>query len=706
MQVPISWLNELIKLENIQLESLIKKLTLGGFEVENILELELNNQKQIALDISATANRSDSLSIQGLSTEIASLINESIKISNYSRKLIDWKQDIERKVKPIIKDSGCSTFFAVVIEKFSEVTVPKWLKQKLINSGLIPSNDISDFQNYVLLETGYPFYFYDFEKICSALKTSTITLSVSSGNQKQTFLATNNLKYELDDSILTVNANGIPLSIAGVIESAGFAYSKTTNVLLIEGSIYNSAKIRQQSRKLGIRTDRSARYEKALKNTYLIEALYRLISLLRISNPDLKCKIHTANQVVESISNPIILKYTNLNRILGPITQSPEFDIKYISENLVTDYLTRLNCKFIFNKINLTWKVNIPHYRTEDLTREIDLIEEIGRLHGFNNFLTRLPKIKTIGNEDSNYKIRKKVTTCLLNLGFNELIHYSLVNEKTFLLNEIQLINPIVSDYASLRSSLLPNLIKTLQENLKQKNIPVEGFEYGHVFTKIKEKTFKEKEYVSGIFGGIKTKLSWSASATDFNWFEAKGKIEQLFCQLNLVVSWKPLSFKPKANILHDYRSAEIYVDKNISLGIFGQLHPLLAKQLNISSEIYLFEFEIQIINDQIQKNKLRLYKNYSTYPKIVKDLSFIVKREVLFTQIQETLYSNGTEILSEIKLLDEYRGNSIPDQQTSLCLQLTFQSNNKTLENKEIENIISKLQLILINKFNAIIRT
>jgi phenylalanyl-tRNA synthetase beta chain len=706
MQVSISWINELVKIETIQLDSLIKKLTLGGFEVEEILELELNNQKQIALEISATANRSDSLSIQGLSTEIAALLNQPIKISDYSSKPKNWKQYIEQRAKPRITDDNCSMFLAVIIENFSEVTVPKWLTQKLLASGLVPSNDLVDFQNYVLLETGYPFCFYDFKKICSELKTSKINLSISARKNKQTFVANNNLIYELDDSILTVNANDVPISIAGVIESADFAYSKMTNILLIEGSIFNGAKIRQQSRKLGLRTDRSARYEKSLKTTYLIESFYRLISLLRISNPNLICKLHTIHQVVEPIPEPILLNYKNINEILGPIYESTDSKSKYISYKLVTEYLTRLNFKFTTNEVDSTWKVIIPHSRTDDLTREIDLIEEIGRLHGFNNFLTALPKIKTIGIEDSHYKTRKKITSCLLNLGFNELIHYSLVDEKTFIHNEIQLINPLLSDCSSLRVSLLPNLIKTLHENLKQKNSYLEGFEYGHVFTKDQGQTFKEKEYVAGIFGGLKTKLSWSSSITEISWFEAKGKIEQLFNQLNILPSWKTLSLKEKENILHPYRSAELYLEENCSLGIFGQIHPILANQLNLASEIYLFEFDLQIINDQIQKTKLAVYKEYSMYPKIVKDLSFIVKRDVPFKQIQETLYSNGTEVLSEIRLLDEYRGQSIPDQQTSLCLQLTFQSSKKTLETKEIETIINKLQLILMNKFNAVIRT
>ena len=189
-------------------------------------------------------------------------------------------------------------------------------------------------------------------------------------------------------------------------------------------------------------------------------------------------------------------------------------------------------------------------------------------------------------------------------------------------------------------------------------------------------------------------------------WFEAKGKIEQLFNQLNISPSWKFLPLKKDEQIFHPYRSAELFLDENIWLGVFGQIHPILVNQLNLSPEIYLFEFDLEEINNRLQKNKLILYKEYSTYPKIVKDLSFIIKNDVSFNQIEEALYLNGTECLKEINLLDEYKGQPIPEKQTSLCLQLIFQSNKKTLENKEIDHIINHLQSILINKFNAVIRT
>jgi phenylalanyl-tRNA synthetase beta chain len=706
MQISLKWINELVNIESINLDTLIEKLTLGGFEVEEIIELEIDNQTQIALDISATANRSDSLSIQGISTEIATLLNKPVKISNYSIKNFDWKEKLNNFSIAISDDYNCSILVAVIIENLTNLIVPKWIKQKLISSGLTPVNNLLDFQNYILLETGYPFEFYDFEKIRSKLNGSNFHLSLEKAANKQKFIVSNDLTYELSASNTILQANELAISIAGIIPNKEYQYTENTTSLLIEGSIFNAATIRQQSRSLGLRTDRSARYEKSLKNTYLFESLYRLIYLLRISNPKLICKLHTLARTQEVKPKLILLRYQTIKEILGPIRQQTQTDFSYLTPETITDYLTRFDFKFSYDNSLLIWKVQVPDVRSNDLTREIDLIEEIGRLHGFNNFLTTLPKINTIGIEDPSYQTRKKITSCLLNLGFTELINYSLVSKTTFLDNEIKLINPLLSDCSNLRFSLLPNLIKTVQENLKQGNLFIEGFEYGHVFSKGEGivKKFKEREYVAGIFGGIKTKLTWSSSENALSWFEAKGKIEQLFKQLNLLTSWKTFVLSDE-KIFHPYRSAEIFFPNGKKVGIFGQIHPILSNQLTLPNQIYFFEFDIELIKDQIQMNKLTIYKEYTLYPKVVKDLSFIINQNTSFEEIQTTLYANGTKFLSEINLLDEYKGKGIPEEQTSLCLQLTFQSEEKTLENKEIENIVNNLQLVLTHKFNALIR-
>ena len=704
MQISLKWINELVNIESINLETLIEKLTLGGFEVEDILEIEIENQTHLALDISATANRSDSLSIQGISTEIGTLLEKPAKISQYSSKNFDWKKKLDNFSIEISPENNCSIFVTIVLKNLTNIAVPKWIKKKLISSGLTPVNNLLDFKNYILLETGYPFEFYDFDEICSKLKCDNFQLSLEKAENKKKFFASNDTTYELSLSNTLLKANDLEISIAGIIENKDFQYTEKTTSLLIEGSIFHAATIRQQSRSLGLRTDRSARYEKSLKNTYLLQSFYRLISLLRISNPNVTCQVHTMAQMVESTSMPIILRYQTIKDILGPIQNQTQNNFNYLTPENITHYLTRFDFQFSYDSSLLIWKVEVPDLRSNDLTREIDLIEEIGRLHGFNNFLTTLPKINTIGVEDPTYKTRKKITSCLLNLGLTELIHYSLVSEKTFLTNEVKLINPLLSDCSNLRVSLLPNLIKTVQENLKQGNQFIEGFEYGHVFYKNISNEFKEKEYISGIFGGIKTKLTWSSSEEALTWFEAKGKIEQLFKQLNVLTYWKTLVSNTD-KILHPYRSAEIFLPNGQKLGIFGQIHPILSNKLGLSNQIYLFEFDIELIQQQIQMNKLTIYKEYTVYPKIIKDLSFIINQNISFEELKTTLYANGTKFLSEINLLDEYKGKSIPDGQISLCFQLTFQSKERTLENKEIENIVNNLQLVLTKKFNAFIR-
>ena len=713
MQISLKWVNELVNIESVDLDDLIEKLTLGGFEVEEIFELEINNEKEIALDISATANRSDSLSIQGISNEIATLLNKSLQPAKYSISDSNWKSDIENLSISIQSEENCSTFLAMTVENLNDLKVPKWIQNKLLSSGITPTNNLLDFQNYILLETGYPFEFYDLDKIRLALNEtnneSKFDLKIENSTNNEQFLASNDTNYLLNESISIIKANELPISIAGIISKKEFSYSEMTKALLIEGSIFNSTSIRQQSRTLGLRTDRSARYEKSLKNTNLLESFYKLIYLLRISNPTLICKLHTIKESVKAKSEPILLKYKTIKEILGPVKENLKNDDPYIKPDLITNYLNRLNFDHIYDESQLVWKVNIPYLRSDDITREIDLVEEIGRLHGFNKFLSRLPKLKTIGNEDSSYQIRKKIISSFLNLGLNELIHYSLVKEKTFTTNEIRLVNPLITDYSNLRSTLLPSIIQTVQENLKQGNPLIEGFEFGHVFSRDSKNNLKEKEHLAGVFGGIKRKSTWSESLQPLTWFEAKGKLEQFFKQLNLVTEWKTFEFSEdieKINeIYHPYCTAQLYLENKIELGRFGKIHPILAKRLNLPSNLYVFEFDFESIRNQIQINKLKIYQNYSSYPKVVKDLSFIIHEDISFQKIEELLYFNGTKFLSNINLLDEYKGESIPENHISLCLQLTFQSDKKTLQNKEIENTITNLQSLLTEKLDAKIR-
>lgn len=702
MYTSLDWLNELVDIKSIQLDDLIEKLTLGGFEIEETLKINLNNHTQIILDISATANRADSLSIKGIAKEVKALLNKSNCLSKYIKQNNYYQQKITNAIQLKNLSTDYSTFVAVTVENLTDLTVPKWLTNKLICSQIEPLNNLLDFQSYILLETGYPFEFYDLEKIKTTLQTSEFDINLCSVKTPINFTANDSINYQLNNDILIVKANDLPISIGGIISNDIIAYNSNTTSLLIEGAIFSSKKIRQQSRSLGLRTERSARYEKGLNNSYLIEALIRLLILLKINNPNLICKIHTACKDLELSTPSLLLNYKNVVQILGPIENKLTKKTENLSPSQITEYLKRLDFDFTFNEKNVEWLVRIPKYRIDDLEREIDLIEEIGRLHGYNNFSTNLPYVSRIGKEDFSNQVRKNLTNCLLNEGLNELIQYSLVSEKNT--TTISLINPLTTDYSTLRTSLLPNLIKLISENIKRGNVGLEGFEYGHIFEKDLKTEYKEMEVVSGVFGGIKKKNTRTQLGESMSWFEAKGRIQSLFHKLNIAILWKTVTTSKYQKILHPYRTAELWFD-NQFLGIFGQVHPILGKKENVPLDIFLFEYNLANIQMIFQNLNISLYKSYSNYPKITKDLSFFIDKTISYNEIEKTLLTSGINHLIDIKLLDQYQGKSIPVNCISLCIQLIFQSSQKTLLNKEVDDSVIKLELLLKDKYNVIVR-
>lgn len=700
MYTSLDWLNELVDIKSLELDDLIEKLTLGGFEVEEILKINLNNSQKTILDISATANRADSLSIKGIGKEVTALINKSSSLPKYTKHKHDYEEKLNNVIEKKNISSDYSTFLAITVENLTTLTTPKWISDRLICSQIQPLNNLIDFQNYILLETGYPFEFYDLKKINQILNTSEFNLSLASVKTPINFVGNNNTNYNLSNDVLVVQANDFPISIAGIISNEKIAYTSNTTSLLIEGAIFSSKKIRQQSRLLSLRTERSARYEKGLNASSFLEALIRLLILLKINNPNIICKIHTASEVEQLFNSSLVLTYKNIVEILGPIKNESSKSYQNLSINQITEYLKRLEFDFIFNEQKVEWLIQIPKARANDLLREIDLIEEIGRLHGYNNFILNLPNVSNIGKEDFTYQVRKKLTNCFINEGLNELIQYSLVSEKSE--TTISLINPLTFECSTLRTSLLPNLIKLISDNIKRGNEILEGFEYGHVFEGNLKTEFNEIEVVSGIFGGIKKKRNQPGQL--LSWFEAKGRINNLFKKLNITLLWKIPTTSKYKTILHPYRTAELWFEDKY-VGIFGQIHPILVKKHTIPSDIFLFEYSLFNIQTIFQKRKLSLYKSYSNYPKITKDISFFINQTISYAEIKSTLLEHGTNYLIDINLLDQYQGNSIPKNCISLCIQLIFQSTEKTLLSKEVDEIIVNLKSRLIDKYNVVIR-
>jgi phenylalanyl-tRNA synthetase beta chain len=496
MLISLNWINELLEIENINLNELIEKLTLGGFEVEDNFELLIGSNKETILEISATANRADSISAKGIAKEIGSLIDKKAFQNQYVKNTSELEDVLQQSLSnnEILDKQYCSSFIAITVENFIDITVPEWLKQKLISSGVEPVNSLVDFQNYILLEMGYPFEFYDLDKIRNDLNESEFELKLTKAGTDKSLIGTNDSEYKLETDTLVVKANELLLSVAGLIPNQKYAIDQTTKSLLIEGAIFNSKKIRQTSRKLGLRTDRSARYEKSLNNHSFNESLVRLLNLLRINNSQIIYKTTACAQIINEPIKSIPLIYQNILEILGPTIKNGKET--QITTDQISRYLDRLDFNFSFEPTTAKWDVIVPSSRIDDIIREIDLIEEIGRLHGFNNFVSYLPNISNIGAEDFSYQTRKKLTTCFLSEGLNELMQYSLVKETANNTQTVKLVNPLISDCSTLRTSLLPAIIETIEKNVKQGNRNIEGFEFGHVFSTTAPNVYNENELV------------------------------------------------------------------------------------------------------------------------------------------------------------------------------------------------------------------
>nr|YP_009497632.1 phenylalanine-tRNA ligase beta subunit [Astrosyne radiata]AWT40345.1 phenylalanine-tRNA ligase beta subunit [Astrosyne radiata] len=706
MLIALEWINESIDIKFLNLEYLINKLTIGGFEVENIIRKYNLSKKIIILDIFSTANRADTLSINGMSKEFSNLLNKPYKKSNYLKQSFKWENKFKKWIISSSKEYDCSAFFIVMLEDLIKHDTPNWLKQKLLSSGYIPKNNLLDYKHYIFLETGYPFEFYDLEKIYSYLNSSNFQIRFEKIKNNKIVINNDTFLYKLQVPFVKGNINCLPISIIGTLNNEKFCCTSKTKSILLEGSVFSPTFIYQQSRLSKLKTDRSIKYQKKIENDKLISSFYKLIKLLKVFNPDLKCKLHTISDILINSNDQITLNYNYIIHILGPIKRAYKNIKKNIDPILISNYLTQLKLPFTYNRLNLTWNISIPSFRKNDIFYPIDVIEEIARLYSYNKFLTRVPTIEKIGKKDKSFEIKKKVVLSYINFGFTELIHYSLENKNNsyqFPFHHIiRLRNPLTFEYSNLRVSLIPNLLKTVKNNLRYNNSMLQGFEFGHIFHMSSFANFQEFEYNSGIFGGIKNRTIWSNHSKFLSWFEAKGKIEQIFNQLNIKTTWNTSVCLKYEKIFHPYRIVNIYSYDRNHLGTFGQIHPILAKKLKILKPLFIFEFNFNKIKIEIEKQKLVKYKDYIFYPIINKNLSFEINHNVRFLDLKNLLVTNGTKFLKKIILLDEYENISMSTNKQSICIRLIFQSNTQTLQNNNVDNIVNNLKNQLIKVYNV----
>jgi len=666
-----------------------------GQDVRPLLGLD-----DIILDLSTTANRADALSMVGVAREVAALSGSTIKLPPVSE--ISIASSGDSLSLNVLDLKACPAYTATVIEGITIAPSPDWLKWHLEAAGVRPINNVVDVTNYILLEWGQPLHAFDREKLHSITGTESLTIGVRYALDGEKLKTLDSQERSLKTENLLITANDKPVALAGVMGGEESEVDRDTKNIVLEAALFDSVVVRRSSRTVGLRSEASTRYERGVNEAEYNIALDRAIALImELAGGNVVARVVVDARAKDS-SRSFQLRLARVREILGPVQL--EKGRGEIEAEDVEKILTSLGCKL--EKIpdkNDVWEVIPPAYRHRDLEREIDSIEEIARLYGYDRFCDELPDKTEAGYLSVCERIQRKIREVFRSAGLTEVCHYSLVKPEA---DEIVLANPLFSEYSALRTDLISGLINAFQYNQSQGNGALNAFEIGRIFWQEKD-DLKEADAVAGIFGGQVNPIGrWTrgGKASPMTWYQAKGILESAFSGLGLVVEYRADRDDER---LHPGRTASLWLGEK-RLGIFGQLHPQLRQEKNLIDEVYVFQLSFDILLETLDREEIVTprFQVYSTYPAVERDLAFFADIAIPMQEIETAMEKSGGAILADVELFDEYRGDNVPEGQRSLAFSLYYRASDRTLTDKEIEPVHQSIRNALVKKFNVTLRS
>lgn len=671
-----------------------ENLTLGS-DVRPFLGLD-----DVILDVTATANRADALSMVGIAREVAALTGGKLSIPQPPAVTIN--NNAGNLSLKISENKACPAYIGTVVENIKIAPSPEWLKQKLLAAGVRPINNVVDITNYVLLEWGQPLHAFDQERLKSVAGDGNLTIGVRFANAGETLKTLDGQTRNLSTQNLLITANNQAVALAGVMGGEETEVYEGTTSLVLEAALFDSVAIRRSSRGVGLRSEASGRYERGVNRAELETACNRALSLIQ----ELANGVITQQEIVDNRpdaatwSHSIVLRLDRINEVLGPIDLGLETGELEAAD--VERILTALGCELTDNN-DRTWTVKVPAYRYRDLEREIDLIEEIARLYGYDNFVDTLPEKTEPGYLPLDQELLRKIRAYFRAEGLTELMQYSLVKPGED--KQIVLSNPLFAEYSALRTDLISGLIDAFQYNLEQGNGALNGFEIGRIFWQ-EEEGLDEAEMLAGIMGGDTSIGKWSRGGREqpMTWFEAKGILENVFQQFGLEVEFQP---ENRDYRLHPGRTASLWLGGN-RLGTFGQIHPQLRRDKGLPDEVYVFQISLDTLLNALDNDDLLIpkFKSYSTYPPSDRDLAFFAPVKVTVSELEKVINKAGKGLLESVEVFDEYRGENVPAGQRSLAFRLVYRAGDRTLTDNEVEPVHNKVREALVEKFGVSLRS
>ena len=638
------------------------------------------------IDVDLTPNRSDCLGIAGIAREVGVLYRQTVN----AIKIEPVKPTID-DVFPVAIDAKeqCARYVGRVIKNVDvQAKTPLWMVEKLRRSGIRSIDPIVDVTNYVLLELGQPMHAFDMNQLEGGI-------CVRLANDKEKIILLDGQEIELKQDTLLIADAGRALAIAGVMGGAESGVTTETKDIFLESAYFNPIAIAGKARSYGLHTDSSHRFERGVDYELQSSAMERATQLLLdIVGGDVGPIIDITHEEFLPQKTAIQLRESRIARVLGFSLPQDE----------VTDILTRLGLGVTKNDEG--WKVISPSYRF-DVSIEADLIEELGRIYGYNNLPTVIP---TLGySQDHTPEVRMglpRIRRLLVDLGYQEAISYSFVEPS--LLEKLDpgskplaLANPISADMSVMRTTLWAGLIKTAQHNQARQQQRLQLFETGLRFVPGESgliQDLEQERMIAGLVVGSVFQENWTNEKRVADFFDVKGHLETVF---DLGQAGGDFSFSAGEHpALHPGQTAVISKGRD-QIGLIGALHPSLIQEFGLNGTVYLFELKLSAILD----GKLPQYQELSKFPEMRRDIAVIVDESTTSQEITTEIRQVGGDSLKSVNIFDVYQGNSIDAGKKSLALSLTFQHPSRTLKDSEVSEVVEQVVLSLKQKFKAILR-
>lgn len=657
-----------------------------GQDVKDVLGFE----KDTVLDVAPTANRGDQMSVIGVARELSSLFNTPLKFNP-----IECTKDLSTdKFKVEIKDKTVCKYYSIALLKnIKTKPSPDWMKKRLLASGVRSINNVVDITNYVMLEYGCPLHAFDADKLDGYL-------CVRRAEDGEKLITLDEVERTLTTDSVLIATKDKGVCLGGVFGGANSEIDDNTTSIALEAAYFTPATNRKSARSAGYRSEASARFERGIDIEAVKPALMRAMQLLvEYADAEVIGIVEDGQNKLEPIE--ITLRYAQIKRILG-CEIAPERCIN-ILENLG------------FKKLggnDAAAKFLVPSFRAYDVTREIDLIEEIARINGYDKISPTLPSKAQTPTITLEEKVINKVNEIMLSAGLNEIQTSSLIGKPLldkFKItyddeNAVKVLNAASEDYAMLRQTLAASVLNCMKYNFDNGQKNFWAYEIGKTYIKTapadeKSTGVKETRVLEGVLTGEVQNSKWQVKTT-VDFYTVKGILENLFKELDVLRRIKivPIEKTDLINThkaLHPYRTAVIMLlgKRPLPIGYFGQVHPTLIDKLKLNQNAFLFKVDLTELIGAVKESVPR-FKHIPQYPEVRRDIAFIINDEVSFDDIQKVIKSSVKQnIFKGSEIFDVYQGEHVEDGFKSVAFRIKMQDENATLTDEIIEQQMTSVR-------------